>query len=69
MVRDARSDYSAKEMHAALDIKIPNYASAVVTTKDVVSLSGRTSLQELPCLLRAAAGLFSPILIKLFVHP
>ena len=29
-------DYPDKEMHAALDINIPNYASAVVTTNQVI---------------------------------
>jgi nicotinamidase-related amidase len=36
MVKDATADYSDDEMHAALDINIPNYASAVVTTTEVV---------------------------------
>jgi nicotinamidase-related amidase len=36
VVRDATADYSDEEMHAALDINIPNYASAVVTTNEVV---------------------------------
>lgn len=36
MVRDATADYSDDAMHAALDLKIPNYASAVVTTKEIV---------------------------------
>jgi isochorismate hydrolase len=36
MVRDATADYSDEEMHAALDTNIPNYASAVVTTAEVV---------------------------------
>jgi ureidoacrylate peracid hydrolase len=36
MVKDATADYSNEEMHAALDINIPNYASAIVTTKEVV---------------------------------
>jgi ureidoacrylate peracid hydrolase len=36
VVRDATADYSDKEMHAALDINIANYASAIVTTKEVV---------------------------------
>jgi ureidoacrylate peracid hydrolase len=35
MVKDATADYSDKEMHAALDINIPNYASAIVTTTEV----------------------------------
>jgi ureidoacrylate peracid hydrolase len=36
VVRDATADYSDEMMHAALDINIPNYASAVVTAKEVV---------------------------------
>jgi ureidoacrylate peracid hydrolase len=28
-------DYSEKEMHAALDINIPNYASAIVTANEI----------------------------------
>ena len=31
VVRDATADYSDEMMRAALDINIPNYASAVVT--------------------------------------
>jgi nicotinamidase-related amidase len=36
VVRDATADYSDEMMHAALDINIPNYASAVVTASEVV---------------------------------
>ena len=36
VVRDATADYSEAEMHAALDINIPNYASAIVTTDEIV---------------------------------
>jgi ureidoacrylate peracid hydrolase len=36
MVKDATADYSDEEMHAALDINIPNYASAIVTTSEIV---------------------------------
>jgi len=36
MIRDATADYSDVEMHAALDVNIPSYASAIVTTKEVV---------------------------------
>ena len=38
VVRDATADYSDEAMHAALDINIPNYASAVVTTNEIVDL-------------------------------
>jgi len=37
MVKDATASYSDEEMHAALDINIPNYASAIVTTNEVVA--------------------------------
>jgi len=37
VIKDATADYSDEEMHAALDINIPNYASAVVTTDDIVA--------------------------------
>ena len=37
MVKDATADYSDEEMHAALDVNIPNYASANVTTDQVVN--------------------------------
>jgi ureidoacrylate peracid hydrolase len=36
MVRDATADYSDTEMHAALEVNIPNYAGAIVTTTEVV---------------------------------
>jgi hypothetical protein len=34
--KDATADYSDADMNAALNINIPNYASAVVTTAEVV---------------------------------
>jgi hypothetical protein len=37
VVKDATADYSDEIMHAALDINIPNYASAIVTADEVVS--------------------------------
>jgi nicotinamidase-related amidase len=36
MVKDATADYSDEQLHATLDVNIPNYASAIVTTKQVV---------------------------------
>ena len=32
---DATARYSDEEMHAALDVDIPNYASAIVTANQV----------------------------------
>jgi ureidoacrylate peracid hydrolase len=37
MVKDATADYSEAEMHAALEINIPNYASAVAATEEIVA--------------------------------
>ena len=37
VVKDATADYSDEWMHAALDINIPNYASAIVTTSQIVA--------------------------------
>jgi ureidoacrylate peracid hydrolase len=46
VVRDATADYSDEMMHAALDINIPNYASGVVTTKEIVeSIASVESVQ------------------------
>jgi nicotinamidase-related amidase len=36
VVKDATASYSDREMHAALEVNIPNYASAIVATKAVV---------------------------------
>jgi ureidoacrylate peracid hydrolase len=36
MVKDATASYSDKEMTAALEVNIPNYASAIVTANEVV---------------------------------
>jgi nicotinamidase-related amidase len=45
VVKDATADYSDEEMHAALDVNIPNYASAVVPTNQIVdSLSSIQAL-------------------------
>jgi len=37
VVKDAVADYSDEEMHAALDVNIPNYATAIVTTEEMVA--------------------------------
>jgi ureidoacrylate peracid hydrolase len=42
LVRDTTADYSDELMHAALDLNMPNYASAIVTTDELVaSISAR----------------------------
>jgi ureidoacrylate peracid hydrolase len=40
VVRDATADYSDEMMRAALDINLPNYANAIVTTDEVVGVIG-----------------------------
>jgi ureidoacrylate peracid hydrolase len=37
MAKDTTADYSDEEMHAALDVNIPNYANAIVTTDEIVA--------------------------------
>jgi ureidoacrylate peracid hydrolase len=37
VVRDATADYSDEAMHAALDVNLPNYAGAIVTTKEIIN--------------------------------
>jgi ureidoacrylate peracid hydrolase len=36
VVKDATASCSDEEMHAALDVDIPNYASAIMTTDQIV---------------------------------
>ena len=36
VVKDATADYSDENMHAALDVNVPNYASAIVSTLEIV---------------------------------
>jgi ureidoacrylate peracid hydrolase len=44
MVKDATADYSNHEMQAALDVNIPNYATAVVTTDEIVGAISSLSI-------------------------
>lgn len=41
VVKDATASYSNDHMHAALDVNIPNYASAVVTTDEIIDTMTR----------------------------
>ena len=36
VVRDATASYSEEEMHATLDVNLPNYASAIVNTRELL---------------------------------
>jgi nicotinamidase-related amidase len=44
MVKDATASYSGKEMSAALEVTIPNYATAIVTTDEIVSAISSLSI-------------------------
>ena len=44
MVRDATASFSEEEMHAALDITIPRYASAIVTANELVQAIAPTAV-------------------------
>jgi ureidoacrylate peracid hydrolase len=46
VVKDATASYSDKEMHAALEVNIPNYASAIVTTNEVVDSIASLSIDS-----------------------
>ena len=50
MVKDATADYSEEMMHAALDINLPHYANAIVSTDEIlqsISLAGRRPSEQL----------------------
>ena len=36
VVKDATASYSDREMHAALEVNMPNYATSIVTTAEIV---------------------------------
>jgi nicotinamidase-related amidase len=42
VVRDATASFSDDDMHAALDINLPKYASAIVSTREALDSIGRT---------------------------
>jgi nicotinamidase-related amidase len=37
VVKDATASYSDEHMHASLEVNLPNYASAIVTTNEIVA--------------------------------
>jgi nicotinamidase-related amidase len=47
VVRDATADYSDEMMRAALDINIPNYANAVLTTNNIIDLMSSAHASDL----------------------
>ena len=46
VVKDATASYSEDHMHAALEVNIPNYASAIVTTDEIVAAISSLAGQE-----------------------
>jgi ureidoacrylate peracid hydrolase len=36
MIKDATASYSDEEMYAALEVNIPNHATAIMTTTEIV---------------------------------
>jgi len=44
VIKDAIADYSDEMMHAALELNMPNYASAIITTKEIVGVISRMNL-------------------------
>ena len=47
VVKDATADYSDEAMHAALEINIPSYATAIVTTSEIIDLMSPAHASEL----------------------
>src|SRR5246500_3285471 len=48
VVKDATADYSDEHMHAALDVNLPSYANAIVTTKEVLDSISGVNGKEMP---------------------
>jgi nicotinamidase-related amidase len=46
VIKDATADYSDEMMRAALDINLPNYASTIVSTEEIVA--SLSALQATP---------------------
>jgi ureidoacrylate peracid hydrolase len=36
MIKDATAGFSTEEMRAALEVNLPNYASAIVTAEEII---------------------------------
>ena len=43
VVRDATASYSDEEMHAALEINIPNYATAILSAEEIVDAVSKST--------------------------
>jgi ureidoacrylate peracid hydrolase len=47
-MKDATANYSDEHMHAALEVNLPNYASAIVTTDQIVGTLTSLAVVEVP---------------------
>jgi ureidoacrylate peracid hydrolase len=54
VIKDATADYSDEEMHAALNVNLPNYASAIMTTDEIVDSIAASAGEPASQLLTAA---------------
>lgn len=55
--QDATASYSEDHMHAALEVNIPNYATAIVTTDEIVAaISSLKALGSRAQVLHQGAG-------------
>jgi ureidoacrylate peracid hydrolase len=43
VVKDATASYSDDEMHAALEVNIPNYATAILSAEEAVDAISKSS--------------------------
>jgi hypothetical protein len=48
VMKDATANYSDEHMHAALEVNLPNYASAIVTTDQIVGTLTSLAVVEVP---------------------
>ena len=48
VIKDATADYSNEMMHAALEINMPNYANAIVTTDEFLQSIATSAQEEKP---------------------
>jgi ureidoacrylate peracid hydrolase len=54
VVKDATADYSDEAMHAALNVNLPNYAGAIMTTDEIVDSIAASAGEPASQLLTAA---------------
>jgi hypothetical protein len=60
-MKDATANYSDEHMHAALEVNLPNYASAIVTTDEIVGTLTSLAVVEVPAGSRPAIEMRSDV--------